>query len=388
MSLKRNSGFHAILFSVSVWMASVCGAAGPAVSTLGICKIRHYQQTSATSTVAGQFTMQGWVDGEGLSSTFPASSIRFQPAGHGQTNLAYEADGGDWFYESTFSTQSALDASFPNGSYSFLVGSYPSVNLSLSANAYPLVPLVTSTAGVWSGGKLYVTTTEASAGFHLVTNTSTSNGFVTLLVFAQNADEDIIWEENEMGASLDVTVPAGSLHMGEIYEVETEFDNTVSFVPINQAWAEANANGFGLFSSRTVFELQVVTPQQGWRQKYFGTSNNSGTSADTYDFDGDGISNLLEWACHLDPTQASPLVTPAVRNAGALDFTYTRSKSSLAAGVTFTVEWTDTLASGTWSNTGVTESILSDDGSVQQVRATMPAGSADRRFVHLKVTAP
>ncbi len=54
------------------------------------------------------------------------------------------------------------------------------------------------------------------------------------------------------------------------------------------------------------------------------------------------------------------------------------------AELTFQVQWTDTLAA--WSSLGVTEAILSDNGLVQQVQATLPAGAAGRRFVNLKVT--
>jgi|GEM_PF-7085378 succinate dehydrogenase/fumarate reductase flavoprotein subunit len=41
-----------------------------------------------------------------------------------------------------------------------------------------------------------------------------------------------------------------------------------------------------------------------------------------------------------------------------------------------------------WHTTGVTEAILSDNGTVQQVKATVPAGAAGHRFVHLRGTSP
>ena len=72
---------------------------------------------------------------------------------------------------------------------------------------------------------------------------------------------------------------------------------------------------------------------------------------------------------------------------GTLLFTYTRNKQALAA-LTLQVEWSDTLATGDWYTNGVTEDVLSDDGSLQHVQATVPMGSAGHRFVHLKVTKP
>ncbi len=59
------------------------------------------------------------------------------------------------------------------------------------------------------------------------------------------------------------------------------------------------------------------------------------------------------------------------------------------AGVTFTVESSDTLATNSWSASGVTETILTDDGTVQTVKASIPSDSTIlRRYMHLKVTAP
>ena len=54
-----------------------------------------------------------------------------------------------------------------------------------------------------------------------------------------------------------------------------------------------------------------------------------------------------------------------------------------------TVEWSDTLAND-WSTSGVgAPTILSDNGTTQQIKVTVPAGSGVmRRFVHLKVTRP
>ena len=46
----------------------------------------------------------------------------------------------------------------------------------------------------------------------------------------------------------------------------------------------------------------------------------------------------------------------------------------------------DTLAANGWSTAGITEAILSNNGTVQQVKATVPAGGGVRRFLRLEVT--
>jgi hypothetical protein len=143
-----------------------------------------------------------------------------------------------------------------------------------------------------------------------------------------------------------------------------------------------NANPFDI--TLTGMGLSV---QDSWRQQYFGTPGNSGNAADSFDFDKDGLPNLLEWACNLDPTASSQMPLAAERNGENLEFTYTRSVSALNAGALFTVEWSDFLTGTSWSNVGVSETILSSNGSVQQVQATLPGGISGRRFVRLKVTA-
>lgn len=134
--------------------------------------------------------------------------------------------------------------------------------------------------------------------------------------------------------------------------------------------------------------FMVGTSQQNWRNQYFGTTSNSGNAADAYDYDTDGLPNLLEWACGLNPTVTSPLSTPAAMNGGTIEYVYPRSVSALNAGGTFTVEWSDTLPGTSWSSTGVTEQILSDNGTLQQVKALVPAGTGGKRFVRLRVTSP
>ncbi len=134
----------------------------------------------------------------------------------------------------------------------------------------------------------------------------------------------------------------------------------------------------------------MFTPlgQQNWRQTYFGSTSNTGNAADAFDYDKDGLSYLIEWACNLNPISASALPVSLNSTGANLEFNYTRSVATLNAGVLFTVEWSDTLASNDWQTTGVAQTSLTDNGTVQQVKATLAAGSNGQRFVQLKVTGP
>ena len=120
-----------------------------------------------------------------------------------------------------------------------------------------------------------------------------------------------------------------------------------------------------------------------WRQTHFGSTANTGNAADGADPDQDGLPNLLEYALNLSPNAASRAPAAVQAAGGNLEYTYTRGTAAFNGGTTFQVEWSDDLS--TWFTTGVVESLLSDNGTHQQVKATLPAGSGGRRFVRLRV---
>ena len=135
--------------------------------------------------------------------------------------------------------------------------------------------------------------------------------------------------------------------------------------------------------------LSTATAQQSWRFIHFGSIANTGNAADTFDSNGDGEVNLLEFATGQNPNAAGIAVTTIVFNGSGFDFIYTRSKVAQAGGLAFAVVWSDTLAPGSWSTSGVSsETVLSDNGTTQQVQVTVPASGVGRRFVRLEVTSP
>ena len=132
--------------------------------------------------------------------------------------------------------------------------------------------------------------------------------------------------------------------------------------------------------------VTVLSPIASWRQTHFGTTSNTGSAANDADPNGDGIVNKLEFFLARNPLASNPPSSlPTVsRNGATLEYTYTRSLSAMSQ-LTHAVEWSDTLAAGSWSSAGVTEQTLSDNGTVQQVKASIPTGGNNRRFIRLKV---
>lgn len=127
-------------------------------------------------------------------------------------------------------------------------------------------------------------------------------------------------------------------------------------------------------------------PFAEWQSLEWPGVTNPAIVGELADPDRDGLVNLLEFALALDPAATSTFPASLTRNGATLEFSYTRS--ALATGITYQVQWSDTLAAGSWSSAGVTEQILSNDGAVQTVKASVAAGSGGTRFLHLRVTKP
>ena len=121
-----------------------------------------------------------------------------------------------------------------------------------------------------------------------------------------------------------------------------------------------------------------------WRFVNFGTESNTGDAADTFDFDDDGLSNLIEFGLATSPRESDQNpVTFGIDETNAT-LSYSRSVAAMA-DFDFEVVWSDELASGEWVTTGVAEDVVSDDGLVQQVKASLPI-AGERRFFRVQMT--
>jgi uncharacterized delta-60 repeat protein len=122
-----------------------------------------------------------------------------------------------------------------------------------------------------------------------------------------------------------------------------------------------------------------------WRQRYFGSMDETGAAEDQSDPDADGIPNLVEFALGSHPKESTPAPGTMVRNGSTLEFTYWRSKAALGE-IAFVREFSQSLAEG-WSQIGgMVETIVEETPELQKVLVTTPAGTAGRRFIRLRVT--
>lgn len=138
-------------------------------------------------------------------------------------------------------------------------------------------------------------------------------------------------------------------------------------------------------TSKTFLLTLTGTAIETWRQANFGTTAETASSTNSADPNGDGESNLLEFASGQNPAANSRLITNLVDTGAALEFTYTRSLAAMAGGMSYSVQWSSGM--GSWDSSGVTEQILSTAGDIQTIKASLADGSV-RRFVRLRVTQP
>ncbi len=133
--------------------------------------------------------------------------------------------------------------------------------------------------------------------------------------------------------------------------------------------------------------VETYTHHELWRFANFGNYASEASGADAADPDGDSLSNLMEYALDIDPNASGVMPASIVLNGANLEYTYIRSTGARENGVTYQIEWSDTLAAGSWSTEAVTEQITSTQGALETVKATIPAGNASRRFLRLRVEA-
>ena len=170
---------------------------------------------------------------------------------------------------------------------------------------------------------------------------------------------------------------------------------TASYSQYFTGTAQAFGVYFGEADSNISFRLrgfEVITTitrthQELWRFTNFGSYDSLASAADSADPDGDGLSNLLEYALGLNPNASGTLPASLVLNGANLEYTYTRSTGARENGTTYQVEWSESLAVGSWSTETVNQQITSTQGALETVKASVPKGNGGKRFMRLRVTA-
>jgi fibronectin-binding autotransporter adhesin len=148
--------------------------------------------------------------------------------------------------------------------------------------------------------------------------------------------------------------------------------------------AAANDAGISADSAEVTATPELVvtlTPRETWRQANFGTTENTGNAADNADPDGDGFTNIVEFALGTNPNVPNAGPVPSL-SGGFLRLTYTRSVAA-SADVPVTAQAADSLT-GAWSSTGVVDVLVGESNGIETREARVPADGA-RSFLRLSI---
>jgi len=132
-------------------------------------------------------------------------------------------------------------------------------------------------------------------------------------------------------------------------------------------------------------------PYNNWSSIQFpaGDQGNAAITGPNATPAGDGVPNLLKYALGLNPmttaTSGLPVEAAAVVN-GTNCVTFTYPKIDAETDITYNPEWSVDLV--TWSNAGLTQTVLSDNGTSQQVQVSVPKTGNQSIFFQLNVTMP
>ena len=124
-----------------------------------------------------------------------------------------------------------------------------------------------------------------------------------------------------------------------------------------------------------------------WQTLHWPGVSDPDIIGETADPDHDGLPNLLEFALGKSPKTPNPAPTSLqFQPTDGILFSYTRKLG--VTGMVSLVEWSETLADGSWSSISVGgETILSYDppADIEVVSVPVSTGTSGRRFVRLRV---
>lgn len=173
---------------------------------------------------------------------------------------------------------------------------------------------------------------------------------------------------------------------------------TITPVAAGTAVITVTATDLDGLTNSTTFNVTVNDSLAQWAAN---KGLNGGQAAPTADPDGDGHSNLEEFAFLTDPTISNNVNATSYATADASGVKYGRITfpvRKFAPDLTYTVEASDTLAAGSWtplwtsadgfSAPVVISAVDQTDRTVVTVQDTQASPPATRRFLRVKITTP
>ncbi len=297
-----------------------------------------------------------------------------------------------------------------NTAYSFTctASGYPAPTFSVPANTLPTGLTLTPTSGAITGtptaSGVFTGTITASNGI----GTAATQNFSITINQAPAFTSSAPTSTGSAGTAYNFTCTAtgyplptfsrtaGSLPTGLTLSTAGVISGTPSVAGTFTGTITAS-NGIGSAATQN-FSITINATLSNWASGYNLTGSDALPSADP---DHDGHTNLEEFALMTDPTIANGagvpsyvLAAPGATKFGEITFPVRK----LAPSLTYTVEVSSDLVSGSWStlwtsSDGFSASVISlavdlTDRTVLTVRDTQPSPPATRRFLRVKISQP
>ena len=199
------------------------------------------------SDPAAAFRFIGILVPKGLTNT-TLNNANVQLPGGSVEALTYSTS---WFLEQSFQTESALDAAFPAGVYTFTYDGvhdfFQSVSLTLPTNAFPATPHVNNLPAAQA--------IDPTASFKLTWDPVPGfvSGTFLVLVVADSRGTNILTAGLALGAT-NYTIAANKLQPGQSYQGTLLFQRLTNSV----SGILPGASGSVFFKSQTSFNLSTI----------------------------------------------------------------------------------------------------------------------------------
>jgi hypothetical protein len=225
-----------------------------------------------------------------------------------------------------------------------------------------------------------------TAVFYDHRNNPGSNTLVDLYL-AQSFDGGATWQPNIRVTSVSTDASLAPLtssgYMLGDYQAVAETTNTN--VPAIPVWIDTRTGNPDPFIARIGISSQLNFTSWQAARLSLGEINDPTLGGPTGDADYDGKPNLLEYALGTSPT--TPDTTGITINSIQPTFTITYPRLKAATDVSLHAFRSLDLLPNSWTMNGVTETMLSDDGTTQMWQASTPA-SGTPTFLRLQATQP
>jgi hypothetical protein len=307
--------------------------------------------------------------GQAIQADFMLSAVNAHIQGT-VTNLGAPVSGiriGAWNQNSSqyVSTITGIDGSYDLG---VVAGTW---NVQLESESAASFNVVGSSVEV----TLAVNDTVSGIDFAVLSSTATISG--TLKDSALQA------------VSGNVTATATIATVDYFANTSSDAGGNYSLPVVDGSWTVcANANGFNnpanivraVSGASETVNFTFLTSIETWRQTNFGNTANSGDGADLFDYDYDGIPNIVEYALGLNPKIGSSTELPMATRTGN-NLVISLTEPGGISGITYGSEWSTNLQNGSWTS-------VSDSGLPPAHTFSVPFGTNPKLFMRLKVTRP